>query len=96
MRKNESEHIGKVIDEYFEALKLRGKLNQFKAKKQWGEIMGPTVAAQTKKVYFKERTLYVHLGSPVLKNELLMMKTAIVKMINKNVNAEVVKDIVFR
>ncbi len=96
MRKRETEHVGAVVEEYIEALKLRGKMNQFHARNSWDEMMGPMVAQATTKIFFKNKTLFVYINSSVLKSELMMVKTKIKDMLNKKVGAQVVGDIIFR
>jgi len=47
-------------------------------------------------VYVKGNKLYVHLKSSVLRSELMMHRSKIVKAINTQVGAEVIKDVVLK
>lgn len=58
--------------------------------------MGNGVNTYTRNVILKGSTLYVELGSSVLREELTHGKSKIVKMINEELGREVVKDVVLR
>ena len=96
MRKSNTEHIGDIIEEYIDALKLRGKMKHFRATKLWPEVMGPAIAKATKKIYAKEGKMFVHIDSPVLKHELYMAKSGIINTLNKKLGGKVIIDIIFR
>ena len=96
MRKSNTQHIGDILEEYIDALKLRGKMRKYKVTKIWPQVMGPSIAKCTKSIFFKERVLFVTLNNPVLRSELHMSKSKIIEILNKEVGAEIVEDIVFR
>lgn len=96
MRRNKSEHIGEVIEQYIDALKLRAKMRQFHAKKYWHELMGPAISKHTKYLYFKGGKLFVAIDSPVLKNELMMNRQKIRQTINNKVGGDIIEEIIFR
>lgn len=62
----------------------------------WREVMGPGVNSYTTDVKLKGDVLYVFLKSSVLRQELLLGKTKIIKMLSEHCGSNVVKDIIFR
>ena len=62
----------------------------------WPEVVGPSIAAYTDGLFVRNQTLYVHLTSAVLRQELMMGRTLLVRNLNKHVGAQVITDIVFR
>lgn len=75
---------------------LETPLNQYRLIEAWKEVVGPSVARYTSNLYIKNQTLYVHLTSSVLRQELLLGRTLLVRNLNNKVGAQVITDIVFR
>lgn len=96
MRKTETQRLGDVINQYLDALKLKGKMNQARIGKHWQELMGHNIAKKTEKIYIKNEVLYIYLHSSVLRNELLMMKSKLIDALNKKMGDGYIKEIVLR
>jgi len=88
--------IGAVLQQIIQVNKLQPGMDQIDVKEAWRQLMGNGVNTYTKNVVLKGSTLYVELGSAVLREELSHGKTKIVKMINEELGREVVKDVVLR
>ncbi len=96
MRKSNTQNIGEVINELFKELHLDRKLKEVSVINSWGEVLGNNISRSTTKLFFKDRVLFVSLSSSVVRNELLMLKTKIIKALNEKVGDNVVEDIVLR
>ncbi|WP_428229881.1 DUF721 domain-containing protein [Flavobacterium sp.] len=88
--------IGAVLQQIIQVNKLGAGMDQIDVKEAWRQLMGNGVNTYTKNVVLKGSTLYVELGSAVLREELSHGKTKIVKMINEELGREVVKDVILR
>ncbi|MFH6999914.1 DUF721 domain-containing protein [Flavobacterium sp. FlaQc-57] len=88
--------IGAVLQQIIQVNKLGAGMDQIDVKEAWRQLMGNGVNTYTKNVVLKGSTLYVELGSAVLREELSHGKSKIVKMINEELGREVVKDVVLR
>jgi len=95
-RLNSESTIGAVLQQIIHVNKLQPGMNQIDVKEAWKQLMGNGVNTYTKNVVLKGSTLYVELGSAVLREELSHGKSKIVKMINEELGREVVKDVVLR
>lgn len=95
-RKNEPQSLGDAIKEFLSHYKHSGKLMESKAVTAWPVVMGSNINAYTQNIYIKGGVLYVHLSSPVLRNELMMHRSKIIKTLNQHLGADVVNDLVFR
>lgn len=95
MRRSYYRPISEVIKEYLEDLKLTNKLKEYEAIKLWEELLGKSVASRTKEIKIKDGTLYVKIGSTLVKQELLMIKDSIIQKINDKIGDEIVNNIVF-
>jgi len=95
MRRTYYRPISEVIKEYLEELKITGKLKEYEALRLWEELLGKTVASRTKELKIKNGILYVKIRSPLVKQELLMIKDSIIKKMNEKLGDEIIKAIVF-
>lgn len=94
-RKNEHS-LKEVIDQLLKAYKLDDKLAERKLIASWESVMGVMIAKHTKDLYIKHKQLFVTLDSSALRNELLLAKTKIVKMLNDEVGSEVINDVILK
>ncbi|MDP2889610.1 MAG: DUF721 domain-containing protein [Bacteroidota bacterium] len=96
MRKNNTQSISDVLRSYTRENKLDRKLNELDLIKSWETVMGKTVARYTGNLYIQNSTLFVETTSPIVRNELLMMREDIRIRLNEVVGEELIKTIVFR
>lgn len=61
----------------------------------WPEVAGDMVAGYTQGLYIRNQTLYVHLTSPALRANMMMMRTELAKKLNAHVGAQVIAEIRF-
>ena len=95
-RLNNESTIGAVLQQIIQVNKLQPGMDQIDVKEAWRQLMGNGVNTYTKNVVLKGSTLYIELGSAVLREELSHGKSKIIKMINEELGREVVKDVVLR
>lgn len=96
MRKSNTQSISSVLKSYVRENNLERKLNELDLIKSWAEVMGKTVARYTGNLYIQNSTLFVETTSPIVRNELLMMKEEIRVRLNEVVGEELIKTIIFR
>ena len=96
MRKSNTQKLGDVIADCLREMRIERKLKEVHVVSQWESMMGKTVAVRTDRIYIRNRTLYIHVTSSVLKTELLMMRQEIIDKLNENAGEKVVEEIVIR
>ena len=96
MRRNNAEQIGDVIHYFLRQQGLESPLNEYRLVQAWDDMVGPAIARYTDNLYIKNQTLYVHLTSAVLRQELMMARELLIKNLNRAVGAQVIVNIVFR
>ncbi len=96
MRRSKTISIAEAISDYIREMNIGGKLNETAVINSWEEIVGKAISSRTSNIYIKDKILYVHLNSSVVRNELLMLRSALKEKINQKIGAEVIKDIVLR
>jgi hypothetical protein len=80
-----------AIDQMLEKYRLRNKFDQSYVEK----IMGSAIGSRTKTVYIKDRILFLQIESAPLRSELVRAKSKIIELINREMNNNLVDDVVF-
>lgn len=98
MAKRHSSHIplSEALSEFIQENKLQKGMDRVNARDAWANLMGNGVNNYTTSVELRNETLYVSLSSSVLREELSLGKTKIIKMINEELGKELVKKLVLR
>jgi predicted nucleic acid-binding Zn ribbon protein len=96
MRKSNTQPIENVIREYLKEMNIDQKLKEVGIVSRWEKLMGKTVAVRTSHIYIRNHILYIHVTSSVLKNELLMMRQAIIEKINEEAGERIVEQMVIK
>jgi predicted nucleic acid-binding Zn ribbon protein len=95
MRKPNDITLKQAIDKLLTHYRLRSKFDETGIVAMWPEIMGTAVANRTKQIYINHKKLFVRIESSVVKNELLIVKSAIVDKLNEKAGSQVITDIIF-
>jgi len=96
MRRSKTISLAEAINDYIKEMNLTGKLNETGILNSWEEVVGKAISSRTTKIYIKDKVLFVHLSSSVVRNELLMLREELKNKLNQKAGAEVIRDIVFR
>jgi predicted nucleic acid-binding Zn ribbon protein len=96
MKRSEFQSLGSAIREYLKVEKIDGKIAEVEAVSLWESVIGKQIARATSSIYIKDGTLYVHLKSSIVRNELMMMRNDIVRAMNQRVGRRVITAIVLR
>jgi len=96
MRRSKTISLAEAVNDYIKEMNLGGKLSEIAVINSWEEIVGKAISSRTTKIFIKDGTLYVHLNSSVVRNELLMLRETLREKLNKNAGSQVIKDIVLR
>ncbi len=94
-RTTNNQSLREVIEEMIAAYRIGDKLNQTRVISLWDGVVGKMIARDTTHLYIKNRTLFVKLNSPALREELSYAKTRLIKSLNKTAGANVIDDIAF-
>lgn len=95
-KKGNETTLKQAIDRLLETYRLSSKMRELDIIQSWEEMMGKAIARRTKEIYFKDKTLFIHLESSVLREELMMGRSKIMQMINEKAGSEIVTDVVFK
>tara|TARA_A100001015_G_scaffold214144_1_gene240321 strand:+ start:2211 stop:2504 length:294 start_codon:yes stop_codon:yes gene_type:complete len=93
-KRGELKNISKVIKEVFSQKQIKIGIDNIKVQDAWKKTMGKNIQKYTIKVVYKKGILYIKLKSSVLKEELKYEKLKVIKLINKELGKEYIKDLV--
>jgi hypothetical protein len=96
MRRSNVQNISEVVSELLKKFNIDHKIKEIRLINSWEEVLGKNVARVTTKIFIKNRVLFVYLQSPVVRNELMMLKSGILKALNDKAGELLIDDIVLR
>lgn len=96
MKKQDPLSIGEIIGQFIAENKMGQKLDETQVMRLWPRIAGETANAYTQSMYVRNRILYVHLSSAVLRNELMMLRGELLRRFNDEFGHPVIDNIVFK
>ena len=95
-RGNDNTSMKEALSAFIQKNKLEKGIDKVDARAAWAKLMGNGVDNYTTEIELKFGTLYVSLSSSVLREELSLGKSKIVRMINEEIGKEVVKKLILR
>tara|TARA_B100000401_G_C52095165_1_gene388478 strand:+ start:132 stop:425 length:294 start_codon:yes stop_codon:yes gene_type:complete len=95
-REFEIKKVNSILNNLIENSSLKGGLNNIKIQTIWKKTMGDNINSYTSEIALKKHTLYINLSSSVLREELSYGKEKIIKLLNEELNAEIIRKIILR
>lgn len=95
MNDHNTHNLGDLLKQVFKNNNLDDGLESSKIREIWFNSFTKSVREYTEKLYVRGSTLYVKIGSPALKQELMYNKSRLMSNINNELGKEIIKDIVF-
>jgi len=95
-RKSNDQNIKEVLHAWVESLKYKGKFNQSKIKMIWADVMGASINNQTQDMLLVRKKLSVTINSSVLKQELSYGRDKIKNLLNEELGAELISEVIIR
>jgi len=96
MRRSFTQPLSDILRDYINVNHIGRKLKAVDIVQSWEELLGKTIAHYTRNVSLKNKILFVEISSPVVKNELFMMREEIKRKLNEKAGEEVVDKIIFK
>lgn len=86
--------IKNLVEVFLKQNKLEDGLLNIEVKKAWFDLMKNGVSNYTTDVNLRNKTLYIKLSSPALKEELSYGKEKLIKLINDKFDKDLIEKIV--
>ncbi|MFT4735881.1 MAG: hypothetical protein ACI9DJ_001079 [Algoriphagus sp.] len=84
-----------ALDAFLDSFNLKSKYNETSLVASWEKIMGQTIASRTDKIFVRSGTLFLRITSAPLRQELVLAKSKLVSLINREMGHELVNEVVF-
>jgi len=94
LKTTNTQSLGEVIKEYLKALGLDKKMKEISVINNWEKIIGKSIARATRDIFITNSKLYLKIDSSVMKNEILMLKTGLIKRINEDAGEVIINEII--
>ena len=89
-----TQHIGQAIQGLLKSYHIKSKFDEVSLVTSWERIVGKPVAKRTRKVFVRNKVLFVELDSPAMKHDLNLHKSQIIELLQKEFGPDVVKEVV--
>ncbi len=87
--------LKEAIEQVFGRPHMKKGFEESYVSAHWAKIMGTPISSRTQKVYVRDRILFLQIESAPLRNELVHAKKKIIELINREMNVELIEDVVF-
>lgn len=87
-------HIGKAIQQLLNSYHLKSKFDETNLVGSWERLVGKSIARRTKKVFIRNKVLFIELTSPAMKHDLTLHKAHILDIFRKEFGEDIVREIV--
>jgi hypothetical protein len=95
-RYNDSKHIKEILKHVLKQTGINQGIAEHNVIESWKGIVGERINKSTENIYISKQILFVHLRSAIARNELNLIKTALVEKINQQAGGNVITKIVIR
>lgn len=91
---DEFQHVSNAIRQLLQSYRLEGRFDEANVVASWERLVGKGVARQTRRIFIRNRVLFVELQSAGLKHDLNLHKPQILEVLRKEFGHEAVQDLV--
>jgi len=92
--KHDIQTVGEAIRSLLNSYRLESKFDEANLLGSWERLVGVPIAKRTKKVFIRDKVLFVEFKSPSMKNDFLLHKAKVLEVFQKEFGQHVVNDIV--
>jgi hypothetical protein len=93
MGKTNEVSLRAALESMLGELNLRHGVYEAKIEAMWPSVMGKTIANHTTNIHLKGGRLYLTVDSAALRNELFYSRAKIRDVVNKELGADMIKDV---
>jgi len=94
MRSNEEQKFGELLKGVYKKMKITDSVEQHRVKEAWEKRFGLTFASYVTKFVYKNNIITIGISSDVLRHELFLDRSKIVKQINEEIGYQMIKKVI--
>jgi len=93
-KKNEFKSVGDAIRDMLNSYRLNNRFDEANVVASWERLVGKPIAKRTKKLYVKNKVLFVEFDSPTMRHDFSLHKAQVLEMFKKEFGEGVVTEII--
>jgi len=86
--------MGQAIRELLNSYRLTSKFDEANLISSWERLAGKPIARRTRKVFIRDKVLFVELDSPSMKHDFSLHKGQVLELFKKEFGAGIIADII--
>jgi predicted nucleic acid-binding Zn ribbon protein len=95
LRKAQTATLKDAIHGMLQHFRIDAKFKETQVINSWEKIMGTPIFNHTSNIFLRDRVLYIELDSAPLKQQLVMARSKVLELINREAGSEIIDDVVF-
>ncbi|HZB14608.1 MAG TPA: DUF721 domain-containing protein [Chryseolinea sp.] len=92
--KNEFQSVGQAIRDLLNTYRLSNKYDEANIIESWERLVGKPIASRTRKVFIKNKVLFVEFDSPTMRHDFSLHKAEVLEVFRKEFGAGVITEII--
>jgi predicted nucleic acid-binding Zn ribbon protein len=93
-KKNEFQSVGQAIRDMLNTYRLTNKYDEANIIESWEKLVGKPIASRTRKVFIKNKVLFVEFDSPTMRHDFSLHKTEVLEVFRKEFGDGVINEII--
>jgi predicted nucleic acid-binding Zn ribbon protein len=93
-KKGEYQSVGEAIRDMLNAYRLESKFNEANLVDSWERLVGKPIARRTRKLYIRNRVLYVEFDSPTMRHDFSLHKADVLALFRREFGPDVINEII--
>jgi predicted nucleic acid-binding Zn ribbon protein len=93
-RKDDFQSVGQAIRDMFNTYRLSNKYDEANILDSWERLVGKPIASRTKKVFIKNKVLFVEFDSPSMRHDFSLHKAEVLNIFRKEFGDGVINEII--
>jgi predicted nucleic acid-binding Zn ribbon protein len=93
-KKNEFQSVGQAIRNMLNSYRLSNKYDEANIIESWERLVGKPIASRTKKVFIRNKVLFVEFDSPTMRHDFSLHKAEVLEVFRKEFGDGVITEII--
>ena len=93
-KKNEFQSVGQAIRDLLNSYRLTSKYDEANIIESWERLVGKPIASRTKKIFIKNKVLFVEFDSPTMRHDFTLHKNEVLEVFRKEFGDGVITEII--
>jgi predicted nucleic acid-binding Zn ribbon protein len=93
-KKNEFKSVGQAIRDMLNTYRLTSKYDESNLIESWESIVGKPIASRTKKLFIKNKVLFVEFDSPTMRHDFSLHKAEVINLFKAKFGEGVITEII--